>query len=106
MGEYKRPEALPPGAVPEDELTEEQRTVLAFLRGHNRQLLEAFGRALEAIGMKDAAGAAFHIVGYQVAEGPKNPDPNLCCMCCCDGTFCCVGQTCEGCCPNPCPLPP
>lgn len=91
------------GAIPESELTEQQRTILAYLRDKNEHLLDAFTKTLSSLGGKDAFGANLTVMGFTVADSetlpPESPD-GLCCICCPDGTFCCHGSTCSGCCPT------
>lgn len=92
-----------PGAIPEQELTDQQRTILAYLRDKNAYLLDAFTKTLESLGVKDALGGSLSITSFNVVRSetlpPESPD-GLCCICCPDGTFCCSGSTCSGCCPT------
>lgn len=92
-----------PNAIPEHKLTDQQRAMLTFLRDKNAYLLDAFTKTLASLGITDAQRDGLTITGFTVADSqtlpPESPD-GLCCICCPDGTFCCSGSTCSGCCPT------
>ncbi|MEZ4564854.1 MAG: hypothetical protein R2853_19160 [Thermomicrobiales bacterium] len=89
--------------IPDSELTEQQRATLTSLRDRNADLLDAFSKALASLGVKGASGRNLRVMGFTVLDSetlpPESPD-GLCCICCPDGTFCCHGSTCSGCCPT------
>ncbi len=87
-----------PNAIPEHQLTDQQQAILTFLRGKNADLLDAFTKTLASLGVKGASGDGLTITGFNVADSTTLPPEGLCCICCPDGTFCCSGSTCSGCC--------
>jgi hypothetical protein len=87
-----------PNAMPDNQLTDQQRAVLTFLRSKNAYLLDAFTKTLASLGVKDAGGDGLTITSFSVADSKTLPPEGLCCICCPDGTFCCHGSTCSGCC--------
>lgn len=86
--------------IPDSELTDQQRAILTYLRDKNADLLAAFTKALESLGVEDAFGKNLNVMGFTVMDSKTLPPEGLCCICCPDGTFCCHGSTCSGCCPT------
>lgn len=101
---HSPPRPNPP--VPDAELTDEQRRILTIFRENHTAITEAFGAALDSLGIPERVGDEIVLRQFSVMTRdaydrlPPEPDNlgEVCCMSCQDDTVCCNDQQCFGCC--------
>jgi hypothetical protein len=81
--------------VPMTSLGNEQREVLLQLRKAHKQIFSDINDVLRNRGLGDK----IKVSGLRLVDAhlPVNPQSDLCCYCCLDGSYCCNGD-CTPCC--------